>query len=229
MDPTFRPRENVWGKHYIVHTRIFLENNNKIQTISLVRKRFKLIWFLTTRVQRGRFLGYKIEYVLLDFPILPVPKVGPICRKLSSCHSFCKTRKRVQWTRFLFLQTEFIELNFHTYKSSSMNSVSILANRVHWTRFVLKETTILVRYVHRRHHSKKHFRHTKKPNTQKKLSSNFKHTVTLSHSLSLSQLSSLSLLHSHSEPVAPSLAPSPTALVAVAASRFRRRRWRWMF
>ena len=55
---------------------IFLENNNKIQTISLVRKRFKLIWFLTTRVQRGRFLGYKIEYVLLDFPILPVPEVG---------------------------------------------------------------------------------------------------------------------------------------------------------
>ena len=95
MDPAFRPRENVRGKHYIVHTRIFLENNNKIQTISLVRKRFKLIWFLTTRVQRGRFLGYKIEYVLLDFPILPVPEVGPICRKLSSCHSFCKTRKRV--------------------------------------------------------------------------------------------------------------------------------------
>ena len=55
---------------------IFLENNNKIQTISLVRKRFKLIWFLTTRVQRGRFLGYKIEYVLLDFPILLVPEVG---------------------------------------------------------------------------------------------------------------------------------------------------------
>ena len=58
--------------------RIFLENNNKIQTISLVRKRFKLIWFLTTRVQRGRFLGYKIEYVLLDFPIFPIPEVGPI-------------------------------------------------------------------------------------------------------------------------------------------------------
>ena len=96
MDPAFRPRENVRGKHYIVHTRIFLENNNKIQTISLVRKRFKLIWFLTTRVQRGRFLGYKIEYVLLDFPILPVPEVGPICQKSSSLDSFCKTRKRVQ-------------------------------------------------------------------------------------------------------------------------------------
>ena len=81
---------------------------------------------------------------------------------------------------------------------------------------------------HRRHHSKKHFRHTKKPNTQKKLSSNFKHTVTLSHSLSLSvspshsQSSSLSLSHSHSEPIASSPAPSPAAPVAVAASRFRR-------
>ena len=35
----------------------FLENNYKTQTISLVRKRFKLIWFLTIRVQRTRFLG----------------------------------------------------------------------------------------------------------------------------------------------------------------------------
>ena len=57
--------------------QIFLENNNKIQTISLVRKRFKLFWFLTTRVQRKQFLAYKIEYVLLDFPILPVFEVGP--------------------------------------------------------------------------------------------------------------------------------------------------------
>ena len=86
---------NLWEESRL-EGGIFLENNNKIQTISLVRKRFKLIWFLTTRVQRGQFLGYKIEYVLLDFPILPVPEVGPICQKLSSCHSFCKTRKRVQ-------------------------------------------------------------------------------------------------------------------------------------
>ena len=52
---------NVHDQVSIMQMRIFLENNNKIQTISLVRKRFKLIWFLTTRVQRGRFLGYKIE------------------------------------------------------------------------------------------------------------------------------------------------------------------------
>ena len=35
----------------------FLENNYKTQTISLVRKRFKLIWFLTIRVQKTQFLG----------------------------------------------------------------------------------------------------------------------------------------------------------------------------
>ena len=58
------------------HLWIFLENNNKFQTISLVRKRFKLFWFLTTRVQRKRFLGYKIEYFLLDFPILHWSEVG---------------------------------------------------------------------------------------------------------------------------------------------------------
>ena len=34
----------------------FLENNYKTQTISLVRKRFKLICFLTIRVQRTQFL-----------------------------------------------------------------------------------------------------------------------------------------------------------------------------
>ena len=62
---------------FIVTLRIFLENNNKFQTISLVRKRFKLFWFLTTRVQRKRFLGYKIEYFLLDFPILHGSEVGP--------------------------------------------------------------------------------------------------------------------------------------------------------
>ena len=61
----------------ILVNRIFLENNYKIQTISLVRKRFKLIWFLTIRVQRGRFLGYKIEYILLKFPILPAVEVSP--------------------------------------------------------------------------------------------------------------------------------------------------------
>ena len=59
-------------------SRIFLENNHKIQTISLVRKRFKLIWFLTFRVQRSRFLGYKIEYIVLEFPVLPAAEVARV-------------------------------------------------------------------------------------------------------------------------------------------------------
>ena len=36
----------------------FLENNNKTQTISLVRKRFKLFWFLAIQVKRARFLVF---------------------------------------------------------------------------------------------------------------------------------------------------------------------------
>ena len=40
----------------------FLENNYKTQTISLVRKRLKLIWFLAIRVQRGRFLCFLFYY-----------------------------------------------------------------------------------------------------------------------------------------------------------------------
>ena len=44
------------------HHRDFLENNYKTQTISLVRKRLKLIWFLAIRVQRGRFLCFLFYY-----------------------------------------------------------------------------------------------------------------------------------------------------------------------
>ena len=40
----------------------FLENNYKTQTISLVRKRLKLIWFLAIRVQRSRFLCFLFYY-----------------------------------------------------------------------------------------------------------------------------------------------------------------------
>ena len=53
--------------------RDFSENNYKTQTISLVRKRLKLIWNITTRVQRGRFPGFfilllrEIELKELDF------------------------------------------------------------------------------------------------------------------------------------------------------------------
>ena len=57
---------------------IFLENNYKIQTISLVRKRFKHIWFLTIRDQRSRFLGYKIEYIVLEFLVLPTTEVARV-------------------------------------------------------------------------------------------------------------------------------------------------------
>ena len=39
-----------FGEGFAVLHGIFLENNNKIQTISLVRKRLKLIWNITTRV-----------------------------------------------------------------------------------------------------------------------------------------------------------------------------------
>ena len=139
-------------------------------------------------------------------------------------------RNRVHVTCFVRLKNEFNELGFYFCKPSSLNSIFIRINRVQW-RFVLKETTILVGYVHRRHHSKKHFRHTKKPNTQKKLSSNFKHTVTLSHSLLLlvSPSHSLSRALSHSHTLIPSLSlrrwhhrrlfPSPSlplASVAVA-------------
>ena len=65
-----------WQKPHEI-SRIFLENNYKIQTILLVRKRFKLMWFLTIRVQIARFLGYKIEYILLEFSVLPAAEVGP--------------------------------------------------------------------------------------------------------------------------------------------------------
>ena len=50
---------------------IFLENNYKIQTISLVRKRFKHIWFLIIRVLYTRFcpvnLHLEIKCETLDF------------------------------------------------------------------------------------------------------------------------------------------------------------------
>ena len=72
---------SIWGgggmKNKVLRIfLVFLENNYKIQTISLVRKRFKLIWFLTIRVQRTRFLGYKIEYIVLEFPVLPAARLS---------------------------------------------------------------------------------------------------------------------------------------------------------
>ena len=73
----------------------FLENNNKTQTISLVRKRFKLFWFLAIRVKRARFLVF---YFI-------------ICQQLSWWSGHVG-RNRVQWTRFLCLENEFKGLGF---------------------------------------------------------------------------------------------------------------------
>ena len=103
------------------NVRCFLENNNKTQTISLVRKRFKLFWFLAIRVKRARFL------------------------QLLSC-SLKKNvgRKRVQRTRFLCIEIESNGLGFSAQKTSPKDSfskhrkdsVSSLKKRVHWTQFL---------------------------------------------------------------------------------------------
>ena len=84
--------------------RFFLENNNKTQTISLVKKRFKLFWFLAIRVKRTRFLGFLFYY-------LPAAELveWPRRQKLSPMYSVSKLRKRVQRTRFLRLETESFE------------------------------------------------------------------------------------------------------------------------
>ena len=73
----------------------FLENNYKTQTISLVRKRFKLFWFLAIRVKRAQFLVF---YFI-------------ICQQLSWWSGHVG-RNRVQWTRFLCLETESFGLVF---------------------------------------------------------------------------------------------------------------------
>ena len=66
----------------------FLENNYKTQTISLVRKRFKLIWFLAIRVQKTRFVAWYTG------------------QKSSPLDSVSKQRNQIYWTRISFMQTE---------------------------------------------------------------------------------------------------------------------------
>ena len=51
------------------------KNNYKTQTILLVRQRFKYIWFLTIRVQRTRFPGYKSS-------ILPAAEVDKVSKSV---------------------------------------------------------------------------------------------------------------------------------------------------
>ena len=153
---------------------IFLENNYKIQTIWLVRKRFKHIWFLTIRVQRSRFLCYKIEYIVLELPVLPEAKVGSGCPrrpeiefnelgfwacKPSSLNSVCKPRIRVHWTRFQGLQTESKELGLYAQKPSSLNSVCKPRNRVQRTRFHLSPPVghqTLKKFLNKKHRVSKY-------------------------------------------------------------------------
>ena len=56
----------------------FFLNNYKTQTILLVSEGLKLFWFLTNRVQRTQFWGYKIEYIVLDFPIAPTAELDKV-------------------------------------------------------------------------------------------------------------------------------------------------------
>ena len=122
---------------------IFLENNYKIQTISLVRKRFKHIWFITIRVQCSRFPCYKIEYIVLELPVLLTTDMAARChvdQKSSSMNLFFGLLNRVHWTRFVSAENEFKELGFWALKPSSKNSVSGHRNQVLWTRFLGKET-----------------------------------------------------------------------------------------
>ena len=92
-------RIQIWG--------FFLENNNKTQTISLVRKRFKLFWFLAIQVKRARFL---IFYFIICQQLSWFSKKRR--QKSSPMDSFSMHRKRVLWTRFLSIETESIGLDF---------------------------------------------------------------------------------------------------------------------
>ena len=118
---------------------IFLENNYKIQTISLVRKCFKHISFITIWVQWSWFLCYKIDYIVLELPDLLATELGSACPrrpeiefnelgfwacKPSSLNSVYKRRNQVRWTRFQGLQTESKELSLYAQKLSPKDSVS---------------------------------------------------------------------------------------------------------
>ena len=62
--------------------------------------------------------------------------------------SFSMYGKRVHWTRFPYMEIEFIELGFCTWKPSSLNSISMFSphqfflNRVHWTWIVINEISL---------------------------------------------------------------------------------------
>ena len=50
--------------------------------------------------------------------------------------SVSKLEKRVHWTRFQSIETEYNKLSFKALKTSSVNSFFKLRNRVLWTRFL---------------------------------------------------------------------------------------------
>ena len=116
--------DRVWGD--------FSENNYKTQTISLVRKRLKLIWNITTRVQRGRFPGFfnftiprnRVERTRLISLENESKGLGFKAWKPSPLHSVSKPGNRVRWTRFLLFETEFNELVFQALKPSPLDSIS---------------------------------------------------------------------------------------------------------
>ena len=113
--------ENNW---YISKCIRNLETNNKTQTISLVRKCFKLFWFLAIRVKQSRFLGFLFYHL-------------PTALSWRSGHV---GRNRVQRCQFLSLKNEFNELGFQAWKPTALNSISRLENRVQWTCFSGLET-----------------------------------------------------------------------------------------
>ena len=52
------------------------------------------------------------------------------------------TKTEWEWDRW-DMEIEFIELGFHTWKPSSLNSISVYINRVQWTRFPYMETKFI--------------------------------------------------------------------------------------
>ena len=105
-----------------INSRDFLKNNYKTQTISLVSKRFKLISFITIWVQWTRFRknwceeNMEIEFNELGFHV----------QKSSSMNLVSMYRNRVCWTRFPYIETEFVELGFCTCLHLwPLNSVSV--------------------------------------------------------------------------------------------------------
>ena len=77
---------------------VFLENNNKTQTISLVRKRFNLFWFLAIRVKRARFLQLLSCSLTKNVGRKRVQRTRFLSKEVSSL------KNRVHWTRFLCIK-----------------------------------------------------------------------------------------------------------------------------